>query len=67
MTDIHKETDSLGSGLVAQGMSLKEAHARVHMFDINGLLEGSRTDLLDFQKPYAHQHAPTRGFVAALL
>src|SRR5260370_30066845 len=36
------------------------------MFDINGLLEASRTDLLDFQKPYAHKHAPTRDFVAAI-
>jgi malate dehydrogenase (oxaloacetate-decarboxylating)(NADP+) len=36
------------------------------LFDINGLLEASRTDLVDFQKPYAHQHAPTRDFVAAV-
>jgi len=47
-------------------MSLTEAQARVYMFDINGLLEASRADLLDFQKPYAHQHAPTRDFVAAI-
>jgi malate dehydrogenase (oxaloacetate-decarboxylating)(NADP+) len=56
----------LCSALVAQGMGLKEAQSRVYMFDINGLLEASRTDLLDFQKPYAHQHAPTRNFVAAI-
>jgi malate dehydrogenase (oxaloacetate-decarboxylating)(NADP+) len=56
----------LCSALVAQGMSLTEAQARVYMFDINGLLEASRADLLDFQKPYAHQHAPTRDFVAAI-
>ena len=56
----------LCSALVGQGMSLTEAQARVYMFDINGLLEASRTDLLDFQKPYAHQHAPTRDFVAAI-
>jgi malate dehydrogenase (oxaloacetate-decarboxylating)(NADP+) len=36
------------------------------MFDINGLLEDTRTDLVDFQKPYAHKHAPTREFVAAI-
>src|ERR1700676_4156213 len=58
--------DLLCSALVAQGMSLKEAQSRVYMFDINGLLEASRTDLLDFQKPYAHQHAPSRDFVAAI-
>ncbi|MEY2394167.1 MAG: hypothetical protein QOF94_512 [Acidobacteriaceae bacterium] len=58
--------DLLCSALVAQGMSLKEAQSRVYMFDINGLLESTRTDLLDFQKPYAHQHAPTRDFIAAI-
>src|SRR5580658_5593365 len=36
------------------------------MFDINGLLESTRKDLVDFQEPYAHQHAPTRDFVAAI-
>jgi malate dehydrogenase (oxaloacetate-decarboxylating)(NADP+) len=56
----------LCSALVAQGMSLKDAQARVYMFDINGLLESTRTDLVDFQKPYAHKHAPTRDFVAAI-
>jgi len=56
----------LCSALVGQGMSLKEAQSRVYMFDINGLLEASRKDLVDFQKPYAHEHAPTRDFVAAI-
>jgi malate dehydrogenase (oxaloacetate-decarboxylating)(NADP+) len=58
--------DLLCSALVAQGMRLKDAQSRVYMFDINGLLESTRTDLVDFQKPYAHQHAPTRDFVAAI-
>lgn len=56
----------LCSALVAQGMTLKDAQSRVYMFDVNGLLEASRKDLFDFQKPYAHQHAPTRDFVAAI-
>jgi len=51
---------------VQQGMTLKEAQARVYMFDVNGLLESTRTDLFDFQQPYAHKHAPTRDFVAAI-
>jgi malate dehydrogenase (oxaloacetate-decarboxylating)(NADP+) len=58
--------DLLCSALVAQGMSLKDAQSRVYMFDVNGLLESSRTDLVDFQKPYAHKHAPTKDFVAAI-
>jgi malate dehydrogenase (oxaloacetate-decarboxylating)(NADP+) len=56
----------LCSALAAEGMSLKDAQARVHMFDVNGLLEPSRTDLVDFQLPYAHPHAPTHDFVAAI-
>ena len=56
----------LCSALVDQGMTLKDAQASVHMFDVNGLLEPSRTDLVDFQLPYAHPHAPTHDFVAAI-
>ena len=56
----------LCSALVAQSITLKEAQSRVYMFDINGLLETTRKDLVDFQMPYAHQHAPTRDFVAAI-
>jgi len=56
----------LCSALVAQGMTLKDAQSRVYMFDVNGLLESSRKDLVDFQKPYAHKHAPTKDFVAAI-
>ena len=56
----------LCSALVAQGMTLKDAQSRVFMFDVNGLLEPTRTDLVDFQKPYAHKHAPTRDFVTAI-
>ena len=58
--------DLLCSALVAQGMTLKDAQSRVYMFDVNGLLESTRTDLVDFQKPYAHKHSPTRDFVAAI-
>lgn len=54
------------SALVAQGMTLKDAQSRVYMFDVNGLLESTRKDLVDFQKPYAHRHAPTKNFVAAV-
>jgi malate dehydrogenase (oxaloacetate-decarboxylating)(NADP+) len=56
----------LCSALVAQGLTLKEAQSRVYMFDINGLLESTRKDLVDFQKPYAHEHVGTRDFVAAI-
>jgi malate dehydrogenase (oxaloacetate-decarboxylating)(NADP+) len=58
--------DLLCSALVQQGMSLKEAQSKIFMFDVNGLLESTRKDLFDYQLPYAHQHAPTHDFVAAI-
>jgi malate dehydrogenase (oxaloacetate-decarboxylating)(NADP+) len=56
----------IASAMVQEGLSLKEAHARISMFDVGGLLEPSRTDLFDFQRPYAHAHAPSRDFVACI-
>src|ERR1700741_5164871 len=56
----------LCSAMVQEGLTLEQAQARVYMFDINGLLETARKDLVDFQKPYAHKHAPTRDFIAAI-
>jgi malate dehydrogenase (oxaloacetate-decarboxylating)(NADP+) len=58
--------DLICSAMVQDGMPLKDAQARVYMFDINGLLDDSRKDLFDFQKPYAHKQAPARDFVAAI-
>ena len=56
----------LCSALVEQGLTLEQAQSRVHMFDVNGLLQPSRTDLVDFQMPYAHPHAPCNDFVEAI-
>jgi malate dehydrogenase (oxaloacetate-decarboxylating)(NADP+) len=56
----------IASAMVQDGLSLKEAQARISMFDVNGLLEPTRKDLFDFQKPYAHPHPPSRDFVAAI-
>jgi malate dehydrogenase (oxaloacetate-decarboxylating)(NADP+) len=58
--------DLICSAMVQEGLSLKEAQSHVYMFDINGLLDDKRKDLVDFQTPYAHKHAPTRDFVAAI-
>lgn len=58
--------DLLCSAMVKEGLTLQEAQDRVYMFDINGLLETTRTDLVDFQKPYSHKHKPTHDFVAAI-
>src|SRR6476469_11014261 len=58
--------DLLCSALVGQGMKLKDAQSRVYMFNRHGLLESTRKDLSDFQKPYANQHEPIREFGSAL-
>jgi len=54
------------SAMVQEGLTREQARSRIYMFDINGLLEDTRKDLVDFQKPYAHGHLPTRDFVAAI-
>ena len=56
----------LCSAMVEEGLTLEQAQSRVYMFDVNGLLETTRTDLVDFQRPYAHRHAAARDFVAAI-
>ena len=65
---------SAGSGiaeLIAQamaldGLSLADARQRSALFDINGLIVKSRTDLTDFQQPFALDHAPVTSFVEAI-
>jgi malate dehydrogenase (oxaloacetate-decarboxylating)(NADP+) len=52
--------------MMLEGLSKADAQARISMFDINGLLESSRKDLFDFQKPYAHKYAPGKDFAAAI-
>jgi malate dehydrogenase (oxaloacetate-decarboxylating)(NADP+) len=49
-----------------EGVSTEAARAQISMFDINGLLESTRSDLADFQKPYAHRHAPIKTFLEAV-
>jgi malate dehydrogenase (oxaloacetate-decarboxylating)(NADP+) len=52
--------------MAEQGMDLAEARRRNALFDIHGLAVTSRTDLADFQKPYAQDHPPLATFVEAV-
>lgn len=52
--------------MVQEGLSEEEARGRISLFDLNGLLVQSRTDLIDFQRPYAHPQAPIAEFVDAV-
>ena len=48
--------------MAREGMDLAAARRRNALFDINGLLVTSRTDLADFQKPFAQDRAPVIDF-----
>jgi malate dehydrogenase (oxaloacetate-decarboxylating)(NADP+) len=52
--------------MAQEGMDLAAARRRNALFDINGLLVTSRTDLAGFQKPFAQEAAPVPTFVAAV-
>lgn len=58
--------DMICLAMVKSGLKLAEARKRCWLVDVNGLIESSRTDLADFQEPYAHQHAPLKSFVEAI-
>jgi malate dehydrogenase (oxaloacetate-decarboxylating)(NADP+) len=56
----------LVSAMEAQGISTEQARARIWMFNRNGLVESTRNDLADFQRPYAHLHTPIKAFDTAI-
>src|SRR6266403_979650 len=56
----------ISQAMALEGMDIREARARNALFDINGLLVTSRTDLADFQKPFAQGLAPVSSFVEAI-
>jgi malate dehydrogenase (oxaloacetate-decarboxylating)(NADP+) len=56
----------ISQAMVLEGLPINQARARNWLFDINGLMVTSRTDLADFQKPFVHEHAPVSTFVEAV-
>jgi malate dehydrogenase (oxaloacetate-decarboxylating)(NADP+) len=56
----------IASAMMQEGLTPEQARARISLFDVNGLLEPSRSDLFEFQKPYAHPHAQSRDFLATI-
>jgi malate dehydrogenase (oxaloacetate-decarboxylating)(NADP+) len=56
----------ISEAMTLEGLSIDEARAHHALFDIHGLLTTSRTDLADFQKPFAVDHAPLASFVDAV-
>jgi malate dehydrogenase (oxaloacetate-decarboxylating)(NADP+) len=52
--------------MAREGADLAEARRRNALFDVNGLLVTGRTDLADFQKPFAQDREPVSTFVEAV-
>ncbi|WP_225770015.1 NAD-dependent malic enzyme [Inquilinus sp. Marseille-Q2685] len=52
--------------MAREGMDITEARRRNALFDINGLVVTSRTDLADFQKSFAQNQTPVSTFVEAV-
>lgn len=62
----YRHAELISEAMALQGLPIEDARARSWLFDINGLMVGSRTDLADFHKPFAHAHASLDSFVAAV-
>jgi len=56
----------ISQAMVLEGLSIGEARQHSWLFDVNGLLITSRTDLRDFQKPFLHDHPAIATFVEAV-
>ncbi len=58
--------DLISQAMVLEGASVTDARARTLLFDVDGLLVASRTDLSRFQKPFAVEHEPIASFIEAV-
>ena len=56
----------IAKAMSQQGISEDDARGRISMFDVNGLVEPSRTDLNPWQKPFAHKAEPSKDFVKTI-
>jgi malate dehydrogenase (oxaloacetate-decarboxylating)(NADP+) len=56
----------ISQAMAMDGMDIAVARSRNALFDINGLVVASRTDLADFQKPFAQDRESVSSFVEAV-
>jgi malate dehydrogenase (oxaloacetate-decarboxylating)(NADP+) len=56
----------ISQAMALEGLDIDTARSRNALFDINGLMVKSRTDVAAFQKPFALDHAPINRFVDAV-
>jgi len=57
--------DLMTSDYVEEGLGVDDARRRLWFVDVNGLVVKSRTDLMEHNLPYAHEHRPL-GFLEAI-
>jgi malate dehydrogenase (oxaloacetate-decarboxylating)(NADP+) len=56
----------ISQAMAMEGMDISKARSRNALFDVNGLIVSSRTDLADFQQPFVQHRAPISTFVEAV-
>ena len=56
----------VSEAMALEGMPIEQARGRSWLYDVNGLVAASRADLMEFQRPFAHDHAPVGSFVEAI-
>jgi len=56
----------ISQAMAIEGLELADARKRNILYDVNGLLTTSRTDLGDFQRPFALEHGPVATFADAV-
>jgi malate dehydrogenase (oxaloacetate-decarboxylating)(NADP+) len=59
--------DMIVKKLEKDGLTPEEARRRISMFDVNGLLVKSRSDLTEHQKPFAGDGPPSNDFAECVL
>jgi malate dehydrogenase (oxaloacetate-decarboxylating)(NADP+) len=58
--------DLICQTMIGEGLADGAARQRCWFMDIHGLLESGRTDLAEFQTPFAHRHAPIKDLLPAI-
>jgi malate dehydrogenase (oxaloacetate-decarboxylating)(NADP+) len=56
----------ISEAMAMEGITVQQGRAQNWLFDVKGLVVDSRSDLADFQKPFAHKYRPVSSFVEAI-